>query len=391
MSAAARAALRSLLTGEICNVAAVRLPAGLYLPIPIAFAHATDEEAHATVVKDGGDDPDVTHGAEIRVRIRLYGKKPPGKTDSPGAGLASICLVGGEGVGRVTKPGLPVARGEPAINPTPRDMLRINLNEEWRRCRSGAARADCSPLEGWKAPQRPYVWIGEGPEESLASQGFVEVEITVPRGAELARHTLNPRLGILGGISILGTTGIVKPFSHEAYEETIQAALTVARSNGCERVVFSTGGKSEKFARRALESQPIESFIQVADFFAFSVQAAVRMGFKAIVHSVFFGKALKMAQGHAYTHAHKVAMDLDPLARLAAEAGYDSRTAQELADANTAQHALSLLLERGAADLIEAVARQAVAQSSRIAGPAMEIRLLLFDQGGQLLVDVRGK
>jgi cobalt-precorrin-5B (C1)-methyltransferase len=154
-------------------------------------------------------------------------------------------------------------------------------------------------------------------------------------------------------------------------------------------VVFSTGGKSENFARETLEGWPIEAFVQIADFFAFSVRAALKMGFKGIVHSVFFGKAVKMAQGHAYTHAHKVAMDLEPLAALAGNAGHDAGVVRELTNANTAQHALSLLLEHGAEDLIEVIARQALAQSAKIAGHAIEVRLLLFDQKGSLLADVR--
>lgn len=456
VSAAARAALRRLLTGERPDVVAVRLPGGIYLPVPVLETRSVGEDAWATVIKDGGDDPDVTHGAEIRVRVRLVqnGKSAPlapansplegGKggvisgtltrSDEPtlpcpprggnvdedaqalgnkmlrrclpraqkgcsdedapalrGASvMAGVCVIAGEGVGVVTKPGLPVGVGEPAVNPVPREMLLINLREELQRCgvvEGAVSLSDASRSR--KAPVRPFVWLGGHDEAPSATGVVLEVEIAVPRGVELARHTLNPRLGIVGGISILGTTGLVKPFSHEAYEETILAALTVARSNGCDRVVLSTGGKSEKLAQRALPELPGEAFVQIADFFAYSVRTAAQMGFSGIVHSVFFGKAVKMARGHAYTHAHKVALDLEPLAASAREAGYGDGLCRELASANTAQHALEILLANGAHDLIEGVARQALAQSVRMAESVREVRLLLFDQKGGLLADVR--
>lgn len=415
VSAGARAALRVLLAGERPSVVAVRLPAGIYLPVPIAETRLAGEDAWGTVIKDGGDDPDVTHGAEIQVRLRLvrssapcgrprgwqvaagFGRdahKGPGYDLSESVGdpvLAGVCVIAGDGVGVVTKPGLPVAMGEPAVNPVPREMLLINLQEELQRLTGSNAASDPESPQYLEPPIRPFVWLEAQGGRSAGAGISLEVEITVPRGVELARHTLNPRLGIVGGISILGTTGLVKPFSHEAYEETIQAALTVARSNGCDRVVLSTGGKSEKLARGLLTEWPAEAFVQVADFFAFSVRTASEMGFKGIVHSVFFGKALKMARGHAYTHAHKVALDLAPLAASARDAGYEDDLCRELANANTAQHALEILLANRAHDLVEAVARQAVAESVRIAGGAPDVRLLLFDQTGSLLADVNSR
>lgn len=222
----------------------------------------------------------------------------------------------------------------------------------------------------------------------MFGRGVLRVEIEVPKGSELARHTLNPRLGIVGGISILGTTGIVKPFSHTAYEETIQAALSVAASNRCPHVVLSTGGKSERFAQELLPDLPVEAFVQIADFFAFSVQEAHRMGFQGLIHSAFFGKVVKMAQGHAYTHAHRVSLDLSPLADLAASLGYDGSFCRSLARANTARHALELLRGRNAQNVIRGVAVQALDQSARLVEYRLPLRLLVFDYDGTLLVDV---
>lgn len=407
-TAAARSAVRFLLTGKSPQCIAVRLPAGYYLPIPVESIYRDGKDVVAVVVKDGGDDPDVTHKAEVRARVRFVSKAgssspvlSPGETAvSFPAGafqkFSGICLVAGEGVGRVTKPGLPVPVGEPAVNPVPREMLSQNLREELLTSCPGAGGLE--PAEGADelfpkgAPSKPHVLLPfRGPEEALhgcLEGGVLRVEIEVPKGAELARHTLNPRLGILGGISILGTTGIVKPFSHTAYEETIQAALSVAASNRCTRVVLSTGGKSERFAQELLPDLPAEAFVQIADFFAFSVQEACRMGFQGLIHSAFFGKVVKMAQGHAYTHAHRVSLELAPVADLAASLGYDAGFCGSLAEANTARHALELLRERNAQDVIRGVAVQALDQSARLVEYRLPLRLLVFDYDGTLLVDV---
>jgi len=219
----------------------------------------------------------------------------------------------------------------------------------------------------------------------------IRLTVSVARGEELAARTLNPRLGIVGGISILGNTGIVKPFSHEAYEETIHSALEVAQANGCRTVVLSTGGKSEKYARALLPQLRPEAFVQIADFFAFAVETAARCAVTRIVHSVFFGKAVKMAQGHRYTHAHRVAMDLGLLVDLARRQGLSAGVCDELRRANTARHALRILQRHQAQRVIDAVARKACEQSSRLAGGACRIRILLFDYEGSLLADVEGE
>ena len=378
-TAAARAALRLLLTGEAAEVVAVRLPAGYYLPIPVASVQREGDFATASVIKDGGDDPDATHRAEIRARVSVW-SDPAGESKT---GMR-LCLTGGEGVGTVTRPGLPVGVGEPAINPVPREMLAANLAEEW------ALRGGVGPICPERAPlPAPHILLNLDPKEPFPKGHILmDVEISVPRGAEIARHTLNPRLGIVGGISILGTTGLVRPFSHEAYEETIRSALNVAASNGCSTAVLCTGGKSEKLAAAILPGLPDEAFVQIADFFAFSVNMAVRLGFRNIVHSAFFGKVVKMAQGHPYTHAHKVAMDLAPLADAAANAGYGDALSREIAQANTARHALELLTRAGASDVVRSVAVRAKFESERIAGPGVSVRLLMFDYDGSLLADI---
>jgi len=385
--AAARGALRHLLTGERQGVVAVRLPLGYYLPVDIQASKTCDGIAWASVIKDGGDDPDVTHRAEIRAEVLLLEHDPQRSSSSQGGAGSMLCVTGGTGVGVVTKAGLPVNIGEPAINPVPREMLLENLTEEWHL--SCPALGFVPFSDGlWRPPQRPHFLLPMTVGETDCQKVVLSLSIEVPDGVRLARKTLNPRLGILGGISILGTTGLVKPFSHEAYEETIQAALSVAAAGGCRDIVLSTGGKSEQFARKVLPDLPEEAFVQIADFYGFAVSEARRLGFKCLIHSVFFGKVLKMGQGHSYTHAHKVSLDLRSLAGLAKEMGHEDAFCAKLASANTARHALEILWERNALDVIEGAARIALERSLLLVERELSVRLLLFNYDGSLLADV---
>ena len=316
-AAAAKAALRRLITGSCGGAVAVRLPSGVYLAVPVASTGIDGKTACASVIKDGGDDPDVTNGAEIKARVCILRHRPDSiRHNDDLCSRPEILLVAGKGVGLVTKPGLPVAPGEPAINPVPRQELSENITLELLLSEnlhlepiftSSSDPSVLASLADKPALHLPF-YAEEGLDGTLGRVGDLSilVEIEVPKGEELARHTLNPRLGILGGISILGTTGIVRPFSNEAYEQTIQAALSVAASSACGTVVLSTGGKSERFARDLFQELPPEAFVQIADFFSFAVREARRFGFTRIIHSLFFGKAIKMAQGHPYTHAHSV-------------------------------------------------------------------------------------
>ncbi len=402
-AAAARAALRHLITGASADAVAVRLPSGVYLAVPVAWCGMRGGTACASVIKDGGDDPDITNGAEIRATVGILRDGPEEHVDRTGRNGPGILLVAGKGVGLVTKPGLPAVPGEPAINPVPRQMLSENIALELQ----GSENFDLEPLYlNWSDPAisanrsaragKPtlhlplYAGPGQVGTLSRANNNFsVMVEIEVPRGEELSRYTLNPRLGIIGGISILGTTGIVKPFSNEAYEQTIRAGFSVGAASACDAIVLSTGGKSERFARDLLSELRPEAFVQIADFFSFAVREARLFGFSRIIHSIFFGKAVKMAQGHPYTHAHSVPLDLDFLAGMAHSLGHDAAHCRELASANTARHALEIIADKGSYDIVESVARSAAAQSARLAGEGAGIRLLLFDYDGSLLADAK--
>jgi cobalt-precorrin-5B (C1)-methyltransferase len=344
-AAAAKSALQLLLTGSPLNPIPVTLPEDRVLSLSVHRVLLDGDVSLCSVIKDGGDDPDVTHGAEVGARVRILGDT---------AGNTEIVFKAGEGVGRVTKPGLPVEVGEPAINPVPRQMIRWAVEEVLAAC---------------------------GPDKSKQ----VEVEVFVTGGETLAKKTLNPRLGIIGGLSILGTSGIVRPLSHQAYRETIEAALSVAQAAGRE-LVLSTGGKSERLAQRLLTNLPEECFVQIADFYGFSLEAAVARGFDKVTHSVFIGKLVKMAMGLHYTHASSGNMDLGILGELARETGESEELIKRLTEANTARHALEIMQETKTTDrIIPKLCDRAMQVSRDHSRNKLDIHLFLFDYNGQII------
>ncbi len=292
-------------------------------------------EAICTVVKDAGDDPDATNGAVIGVRLSLFQEN----------GEPEIRISGGEGVGRVTKPGLEIPPGEPAINPGPRRMIRASAKEILNR---------------------------NGKRNSIG------VEIFVPDGERLAEKTLNAKLGVLGGISILGTTGIVRPMSHEAYTATISSALSVARASGCEEAVFSTGRRSERCAQKLFPETAPEAFVQIGDYFSEALSTAVRFGFRKVTMAVFFGKAVKMAQESPCTHARNSRLSLQALSEWCLNEGCPEDLAKRLANANTAREAFGILIdERPSA--IETVGAKLVKAAEKFARNRLLVNAVIFD------------
>ncbi len=343
-AAAAKAALQAMGNGKAPERVNIPLPEEGRLDIPVERVEVGDGAARALVIKDAGDDPDVTHKAEIWCSVVIHPKERGG-----------VIIKGGKGVGMVTKPGLPVPVGEPAINPAPRRQIKRAVEEA----------------------------MGE-----TGLSGTVVVTIDVPKGEELAKKTFNPRLGIMGGISILGTRGTVIPYSHEAYRETIRAGLDVARAQGLETIVFSTGGRSEKFIMAHLQTLPKESFVQIADFFAFSLKEAARRGFRRIMISCFFGKLVKMAQGYPYTHARESRLDFEKLAAWAKACGVEEWLAQKIASANTAREVLELVLSSSKPGLfISSVMERAALKARGFAGPLPELSYYLFSMEGGLLMN----
>jgi len=349
-AAATKGALRMILEGKKPSRVRIRLLTGADIMIAIHSCSLRKRgEAICTVIKDAGDDPDVTHKAEIGARVVLLSSdKQSGKGGRP-----QIIISGGEGVGRVTKPGLEVEPGQPAINPGPKKMITQAIE-------------------------------GVLKEHHLA--GMVRTEIFVPQGKKLAEKTLNARLGILGGISILGTTGVVRPMSHEAFIATIESALSVARACGLNRVVLTTGRRSERFAQDCWGRIPSEAFIQIGDFFKLSLESAAKRGFVHIILAVFFGKALKMAQGVPHTHAARSSLTLDKLSGWTKEITKDLELSQKISAANTARHAFEILREHHP-EVISHVGKLIVASAKRFAGLKTQIRSIIFNYDGEVAFD----
>jgi cobalt-precorrin-5B (C1)-methyltransferase len=339
-AAAAKAATRALLTqSPQAEVTLDLVEAGVRPTFRVARCAFGPGWATCSVVKDAGDDPDVTHGAEICATVRWRG--------DPG-----IRLAGGAGVGTVTRPGLGLPVGEPAINPVPRAQILRAVEEE-----AGGA---------------------------LAQRGL-HVEIWVPRGEELARRTLNPRLGIVGGISILGTTGIVHPYSTAAYRASVLQGIDVAAANGCRHVVLSTGGKSEAFARELFPALPEMAFVEMGEFTGAALDRCRQAGVGRVTLAGMIGKLSKIAQGHFQTHVAGNRVDTRFLAALAAEEGAPPPVQAEILAANTARHVQEIALARGVGGLFRRICQRVCERAAARVQGALEVEAVMFDFEGRVL------
>lgn len=345
-AAGAKSGLLYLIDRKYLTKVDIPLPVEGRLEVPIDRIEENGSGIRVTVIKDGGDDPDVTNGAEIVVTIRLKQARPE---EDP------VHILGGEGIGKVTKPGLAVPVGEAAINPYPKQQIKKAVLE-------------CMELAG--------------------IQGSVWILVEAPEGQKLAQKTMNARLGIVGGISILGTRGTVIPYSLESYQETISSGLRVARYSGLDRVALSTGGRSERMLKDQLPDLSETSFVQVADFFSYSLKEARRQGFKTIYYGCFFGKLIKMAQGYPYTHAKKSRIDFDLLSRWFQALGIPENKLGQVRLANTGRHVLECLAKEPFRDLvITDILKRAISWAQKYAGPDMKINYYLFDYQGYLLAN----
>ncbi len=295
-AAAAKAAASALLTQMSVSNVTITLPAGQSASFGISECDFNVDRASCTVIKDAGDDPDVTDGIEIRATAAWTAK--------PG-----IMISGGQGIGRVTKPGLDIAVGGYAINPVPKKMILQSVDE---------------------------IMKGE-----LRSRG-IELTIAALRGEELAKRTLNSRLGIVGGISIIGTSGIVIPYSVKAYTACISKSLDVASACGCETIVLSTGRRSEKYAQRDLPL-PEESFILAGDFIGYSLKDIARKGFSKVIIWGMVGKISKLAAGNLYTNVSDSSVDIELMTELARECKIPEDVINILNRSVTANHFRKLL------------------------------------------------
>lgn len=363
-AAAAASAVRALLSGRPVSQVVIDLPARAGVLFAVHRCDVSANQAVCSVIKDAGDDPDVTHGAEIQATVMWEGDLLDGP---PAADAPAIVLAGGPGVGVVTRPGLPVPVGEPAINPVPRRIITQAVR---------AALAD-----GFKDAIVPLRQV-------------LRVTISVPGGAALAEKTLNPRLGILGGISILGTTGIVKPFSQPAWRASIFAELKAARANQLRRAVLTTGARSEDYAFQKLgplsddaDLPPRMGYVQVGDHIGYALTQCRRLGYEEVIVAGMIGKLSKLAQGRPQTHVEEGGVDFDFLAEIAAQLGADDALSARIRSANTAHHAQTLLAKAGIAGLEQRIADLAAAQTVLLCQRQVRARVLLFAMSGALLAD----
>ena len=333
-TAAAKAACVALYTGEFPDPVDIALPRGGRVGFALAETSRDAVSATAGVVKDAGDDPDVTHGALVRATIR---RGPDG---------SGVVFRAGPGVGMVTRPGLPIPPGQPAINPVPRQMIRAALAE---------------------------ATMTENPD--------LEVEISIPDGEAIARNTLNQRLGIVGGLSILGTTGIVIPFSCAAWIDSIHRGIDVARAVGQDHIAGATGRNSEAAVQKLHRLEEV-ALIEMGDFVGGMLKYLRTHPVARVTIAGGVAKMTKLAQGRLDLHSKRGAVDFAGLAALAERVGGSELLAGRIAVANTAAEAFGLAADDGIA-LGDAVARLAWQPAADVlAGSAIALEIVLFDAAG---------
>ena len=343
-AAAARAAFTALLSGRFPDLVSIRLPRGATASFPLALAELGEGRARAGIVKDAGDDPDVTHGALVVASIAWAAR-------GSGIGFAA-----GEGVGTVTRAGLPLAVGEPAINPAPRAMISDALIE--------------------------------AAEENGAPPPDVTVTIAIPGGERLAEKTMNARLGIVGGLSILGTTGVVVPYSCSSWIHSIRSGIDVARAAGLDHIAASTGATSERAVQR-LYDLPDHALIDMGDFVGGTLKYLRGHPVARLTIAGGFAKLAKLARGHLDLHSARSRVDTAALGAMLAALGADNATVNAAGAAAGAAEILALAggREGALARLVAAGARE-VALATLSDKTAVEVAIV--DREGGFLARVGG-
>ena len=316
-TAAAIAATKRLLYGETPAEVPVLLPNGETITVPVGYS-----DGYAYCIKEAGDDPDVTNGIEVRAKVE---------------NATRFEIYGGEGVGKFTLPGFDYPPGEAAINKGPREMIRANIKEN------------------------------------------VRITISVPQGEEIAKRTFNPRLGIEGGISIIGVSGIVKPFSEEAFIDSIRKCMEVALASGTDRVVINSGGKSERFVKALYPELPQQAFVEYGNYIGETLKIANEIGIKNVTLGVMLGKAVKLAEGHLDTHSKKATMNKAFILQMLHEAGCDI----DISDITLARELWERIPEGERTEFVHTVIRHCYEHCKPLL-PKGELTLLLIDDEGRI-------
>jgi len=338
-TAGSKAAVLAIINQKKIDSIEVTLPKKKKLKIKIVSCQFDKTSARCVVIKDGGDDPDVTHGAEIWTELSLTKKQN------------QIEIDGGEGVGRTTKPGLGLEIGSAAINPTPKKMIVENILDV---------------------------------AKDLLKKNGIRVIISVPRGKELALKTDNPRLGIVGGISILGTSGIVIPYSTASFAASIRQSLDVTVAMGNDTVVLTTGGRSEDYSRNII-NLPDHCFVQMGDFSGYTIQQCTKKMIKKVYVAGFIGKMTKMAMGVKQTHVKGSKVDMQFLSKLAQRCNADKKIVDEVKKANTARHVLEIITKKNLGGFFDMICSDVYKHMRKYSENKLEVDVIMFDFDGKII------
>ncbi|MDY6268495.1 MAG: cobalt-precorrin-5B (C(1))-methyltransferase CbiD [Selenomonadaceae bacterium] len=335
-AAGALAALR-FLRGEACPALEIAALDGTMLHIPVKDVQPVPDGARAEIVKFSGDDPDITNGVSVFTTL------------TPGAQGQGLVFRAGEGVGHVTKPGLQVPVGEPSINPGPRKLIASVLARE----------------------------LGEGAPLDYT------VTIAIPAGVELAKQTLNPVLGVEGGISVIGTTGVLRPMSEEGFKNSLVPQIDVALAEGYDDIVFVPGKIGEKLAAKF--GLPAQSLVQTSNFIGFLLDAAAERKARSVLLFGHIGKLVKVAAGNFYTHNRISDARLETLAAYAAAAGLGQSGVQAILSANASEDALAIIDVAGLSGVYTTLAERASARSERHVFGKLRVGTVLLTYSGRVL------
>lgn len=345
-AAAARAAAIGLVTGKVPEQIESLLPNGQRVKFAVIEGACDVHHAHAVVIKDAGDDPDCTHQAHLTVDIECLPEQSK-----------QIILLGGQGVGTITMRGLGLEVGGPAINPVPRKNIQENIREV--------------------------------ASELLQHQGL-QVTVSVPDGKKMAKKTLNDRLGIIDGISILGTTGIVHPYSTAAFRASVVQGVDVAAKQELDTVVLTTGGRTEKFTLRELPQLQPASFVQMGDFLGPALDAAEKNSIQHIIIGGMVGKLTKIAQGEIITHARRNPVNTQLLADMAASVGAEKSVCDAISQGETARFAGECMEELGLSQAFyHELSKRVVATLKTRYPEKFDYTILICDFDGNKLTDYK--
>lgn len=347
-AAATRAAVLGLINGLVPESVECDLPNGQKVTFAIAESGFDGVTAYAVVIKDAGDDPDVTDKAALTAHVRLLPENP-----------GKVVLCGGKGIGTISMRGLGLEVGGAAINPVPRRNIEENVLSV---------------------------------ADSILQKSGIEVTISVPSGEQMAKKTLNHRLGIVGGISILGTTGIVHPYSTAAFRASVIQGIEVAANQGQRIVVLTTGGRTEKFTMRALPQLDQASFVQMGDFLKYALDTVVTCEIPQVVIGGMVGKLTKIAQGETITHANRNTVNTGLLADIATDIGVSTEICAEIRQSTMARYASERMEELGLINPFYQALGQRVINTLRTRyKDKFHLRVLMCDFEGNKLAEVEGE